>query len=88
MPHGDRLTVSTENFVIDQAFIRRYAFPVQPGHYVCLTVTDTGIGMGADIKARAFEAFCHDRYCSLSFSIFVSIFFASGAVGKICRYSL
>ena len=57
MPHGDRLTVSTENFVIDQTLFRRYAFPVQPGRYVCLTVTDTGIGMDADIKTRAFEPF-------------------------------
>jgi hypothetical protein len=53
MPHGGRLTVSTENFVIDQAFIRRYAFPVQPERYLCLTLTDTGIGMDADKKASA-----------------------------------
>jgi signal transduction histidine kinase len=57
MPPGGRLTVSTENFVIDQAFIRRYAFPVRPGRYVWLAVTDAGIDMDADRKARAFEPF-------------------------------
>ena len=57
MPQGGKLIISTENFVMDQAFVRRYAYPVQPGPYVRLSVTDTGIGMDAETKARAFEPF-------------------------------
>ena len=57
MPQGGRLEISTKNFTMDEAFVRRYPYRVQPGPYVCLTVTDTGVGMDADTRARAFEPF-------------------------------
>ncbi len=57
MPQGGKLLIDTRNFIMDQAFVRRYPYPVQPGPYVCLTVSDSGIGMDAETKARAFEPF-------------------------------
>ena len=57
MPEGGRLTVQTENVVIDELFKRRLPYPVEPGAYICLTVTDTGIGMDAETKAKVFEPF-------------------------------
>jgi two-component system cell cycle sensor histidine kinase/response regulator CckA len=57
MPQGGKLTISTANFVMDEAFVSRYPYPVQPGPYVCLTVSDSGIGMDAETKAHAFEPF-------------------------------
>jgi two-component system cell cycle sensor histidine kinase/response regulator CckA len=57
MPQGGKLIIATENMIMDQDFVRRYPYPVQPGPYVCLTVTDSGIGMDADTKGRAFEPF-------------------------------
>jgi PAS domain S-box-containing protein len=57
MPSGGKLVIETENIVMDEKFVRRYPYPVQPGPYVSLTVTDNGIGMDAETKARAFEPF-------------------------------
>jgi two-component system, cell cycle sensor histidine kinase and response regulator CckA len=57
MPGGGQLTIQTEDMVMNEAFVRRYPYPVKPGPYVKLTVTDTGVGMDAGTKARAFEPF-------------------------------
>jgi PAS domain S-box-containing protein len=57
MPEGGKLSISTENFAMDELFVRRYPYPVQPGPYVLLSVTDTGIGMDSETKSRAFEPF-------------------------------
>jgi PAS domain S-box-containing protein len=56
MPGGGRLTIETSNATLDAE--RMTAFPEgKAGHYVMVTVTDTGCGMSADVVARAFEPF-------------------------------
>ncbi len=55
MPDGGRLTIETENTVLD----RRYAAEhhVDHGEFVMISVTDTGMGMPPDVIAKAFDPF-------------------------------
>ena len=57
MPEGGRLLIETSNFYMDDAFVRKYPYPVQTGNYVLLKVADTGTGMDAATQARMFEPF-------------------------------
>jgi PAS domain S-box-containing protein len=57
MPEGGKLSIETSNVEMDEVLVRRYAYPVQPGAYILLTVTDTGTGMDNATKLRVFEPF-------------------------------
>jgi signal transduction histidine kinase len=56
MPGGGTITIDTANTALSNADSGG-SFAVVPGHYVRLDVADTGIGMSADVKARAFDPF-------------------------------
>ncbi len=56
MPAGGRLTIETEQVVINGSYAATHPW-AQPGRYVLVTVTDTGIGMPRDILERIFEPF-------------------------------
>jgi signal transduction histidine kinase len=55
MPEGGCITLRTSNEFIDLGTARAHDMP--EGHYLCLCVSDTGIGMTPDIMAHAFEPF-------------------------------
>jgi PAS domain S-box-containing protein len=55
MPSGGTVTIDTANTVFDPRQARRR--DVSPGEYVCLRVSDTGVGMPPSVKARAFDPF-------------------------------
>src|SRR3546814_16133923 len=56
MERGGRLTIAVDDFEIDRAYARQHA-SVRPGHYVLISVTDTGTGMSPEVRDRAFAPF-------------------------------
>jgi nitrogen-specific signal transduction histidine kinase/CheY-like chemotaxis protein len=59
MPTGGELYLETQNIIFDEGYANRY--PIKPGQYVKVSVTDTGIGMDEATKQRIFEPFFTTR---------------------------
>jgi PAS domain S-box-containing protein len=55
MPDGGKLTIATANARLDGVAADTPA--LAPGDYICISVTDTGTGMSAEVAARAFDPF-------------------------------
>ncbi|MDY0883100.1 CHASE3 domain-containing protein [Dongia soli] len=56
MPSGGKLTIETANSDLDERYARAHS-EVEPGQYVMLSITDTGVGMTEEVMRRAFEPF-------------------------------
>ena len=56
MPDGGKLTIETSNAELNDTYPRQHP-PVSPGEFVLLSVSDTGIGMNEQTRARLFEPF-------------------------------
>jgi CheY-like chemotaxis protein len=55
MPEGGKLTIEVASFEMKQS--GGEPTDVAPGHYITLTVSDTGAGMSPEIQSRAFDPF-------------------------------
>lgn len=56
MPEGGKLTLKTENILLN-ADDCKDILNARPGKFVCLSVTDTGIGINQEVIHRMFEPF-------------------------------
>lgn len=56
MEPGGRLTLETESALIDGGYCETHPW-AKPGPYVLLSISDTGVGMTAQVRERAFEPF-------------------------------
>ncbi|MEQ2006851.1 MAG: PAS domain S-box protein [Limisphaerales bacterium] len=56
MPNGGTITVTAANVLLDETYAH-LSHEAPPGHYVVLTVADTGCGIPPEIQAKVFDAF-------------------------------
>jgi nitrogen-specific signal transduction histidine kinase/CheY-like chemotaxis protein len=57
MPQGGTLAIETANLDLTEGAASRHGFPVTPGPYVRLMVSDNGSGMDKSTQAHIFEPF-------------------------------
>ncbi len=56
MPQGGKLTIETANTTLDESYSRFHA-SAEPGEYVMLAISDSGVGMDAETQSHIFEPF-------------------------------
>ncbi len=57
MPDGGRLAIETSNVEVGDEYVTAKGRDVPAGRYVAISVSDTGIGMDEETRARLFEPF-------------------------------
>jgi two-component system cell cycle sensor histidine kinase/response regulator CckA len=57
MPEGGSIFIETRNVEVRSTEMTADGFSMRPGQYVCVAVSDTGIGMDEETLAQVFEPF-------------------------------
>ena len=88
MPTGGKLTIETSNIMLDSDYSNMHP-SIEPGLYVMMAVSDSGMGIEEHIKEHIFEPFFttkqKDRGTGLGLATSYGIIKQSG--GNICVYS-
>jgi len=56
MPDGGELILKTENVYLDEKYTGKFA-ELEPGHFVKISITDSGVGIPKGIRGKIFEPF-------------------------------
>lgn len=57
MPNGGHMTIESANAVIDECYLAKRNENIEPGRYVMLAVSDTGVGISKSDLDRIFDPF-------------------------------
>ncbi len=60
MPDGGKLTIETTNAHLDSLYAAEQR-DVTPGQYVCLSITDTGVGMSPAVQCACVRSVLHHQ---------------------------
>jgi PAS domain S-box-containing protein len=88
MPNGGTLTFTTSELELDNAAFGGDA-GIRAGRYVCISVTDDGVGMPRDVVERAFEPFFTTKEVGKGSGLGLSMVygFAKQSNGHVSIYS-
>lgn len=57
MPEGGELTFATDVITISRKYAPSHPLKLAPGPYIMISVSDTGVGIGDELKTKIFEPF-------------------------------
>jgi CheY-like chemotaxis protein len=88
MPEGGRLTIGTNNAIVDATYAVTH-HDVEIGEYVVVSISDTGVGMSPETVARVFEPFFTTKEIGKGTGLGLSMVygFAQQSGGHVTIYS-
>lgn len=89
MPRGGTITMSSQIAELDEFYPAVVAGEVKAGSYACLSISDTGHGMSAEVMERAFEPFftTKDRDKGTGLGLAMVYHFVRQSQGNVRIYS-
>lgn len=82
MPTGGKITIETSNVRLTAADLPR-TWEVEPGNYVLLAVSDTGLGIEPEIRDKIFEPFFTTNHYGLGLGLFLARELAENNHGEL-----